>query len=61
MSAYDHDTLRARFLNVIKLAGYGPEPAGRICEEYFEGYFAGDLNPFIKMLEDYERENGDPC
>lgn len=60
MPLYDHETLRARFLNVIKLAGYGPIAAESICEEWFEKYFAGDLNPFIKMLEKYERENGDP-
>lgn len=50
----EKEILRARFKNVIRLAGYSEAAQERILEEYFEEYFAGDRAKFIAMLVEYE-------
>jgi hypothetical protein len=55
----NREVLRVRFLNVIALAGYKGEAPERICEEWFEKLMQ-DVPNFIKMMEEYERSNGDP-
>lgn len=51
--------LRERFINVIKLAGYKNNAPESICNEYLDRYMA-NVPEFVKMLEDYERNYGDP-
>lgn len=53
------DELRARFLSVIRLAGYKNSAPEEICNQHFEQYM-NDIPAFEKMLTDYERNNGDP-
>ena len=58
---YTREQLRDRFLNVIRLAGYtSPGVAESICEAWLDKLMAKGIPGFIKMLEDYEREDGDP-
>lgn len=51
-------TLRLRFLNVIRLAGYRENAPERICNEHLDEYMK-DIPSFVKMLEDYERQYRD--
>ena len=53
------EELRVRFLNVIRLAGYKGDAPESICNEYLDKYMQ-DVLAFIKMLEEYERNDGDP-
>ena len=54
----DRPYLKERFRKVILMAGYtNPEP---ILEEWFEKYMQGDVEEFVKMLESYEKNDGDP-
>lgn len=56
---YNREELRARFLNVIRLAGYKGEAPEAICAEWFDKYMQ-DVPKFIAMMQEYERTNGDP-
>lgn len=56
---HTREVLRERFLNVIRLAGYREGAPESICNEYLDRYMA-DIPGFIKMLESYERNYGDP-
>jgi hypothetical protein len=51
--------LRERFLNVIRMAGYRDGAPESICNEWFDKYME-NVPEFIKMMEDYERHDGDP-
>jgi hypothetical protein len=51
--AGDTVALRARFMNVIRLAGY--KDGTKICDEWFPKYISGDRAEFIEMLQDYEK------
>lgn len=53
-------SLRERFRNVIRLAGYGATAAENILDQWYDFYMNGDRASFIKMLEDYEKNDGDP-
>jgi hypothetical protein len=53
------EALRIRFLNVIRLAGYKEGAPEAICNEWLDKYIQ-DVPAFVKMLEDYERNNGYP-
>ncbi len=55
----DREALRSRFLAVIKLAGYKGDAPKSICNEWFDKLMT-DVPGFIKMMEEYERSNGDP-
>lgn len=53
-------SLRERFRNVTVLAGYrngGPE---RIVEQWYDFLMNKGREGFVQMLEEYERNNGDP-
>jgi hypothetical protein len=53
-------SLRDRFRNVTILAGYrngGPE---RIVDQWYDFLMNRGREEFIRMLEEYERSNGDP-
>jgi len=55
------EQLSARFLAVIKLAGYThPGVAEKIRDEWLDKLIAKGVPEFIKMMEDYERSGGDP-
>ena len=51
--------LRARFTNVIRLAGYGPVAVASILDEHFDLYMQ-DVPAFEAMLKEYEDANGHP-
>ena len=51
--------LRARFLNVIRLAGYREGAPEAICNEWLPKYMA-DIPAFETMLTSYELADGDP-
>ena len=53
------ENLRERFLNVIRLAGYQDGAPEKICSEWFDKYME-NVPEFIKMMENYERNDGDP-
>jgi hypothetical protein len=53
-------SLRERFRNVIRLAGYAEVAQDRILEQWYDFYMNGDRASFVKMLEDYEKNDGDP-
>lgn len=58
-TAMTRETLRLRFINVIKLAGYKGAAPESICAEYLDRYMQ-DVPKFISMLERYESSRGDP-
>lgn len=58
-SEQDNETLRLRFIAVIRGAGYVNDAPERICAEWFPKYIV-DKPSFIKMLEEYEKNNFDP-
>jgi hypothetical protein len=54
------EALRLRFLNVIRGAGYVlPGVAESICDKHIDNYML-DIPNFIKMMDDYERNDYDP-
>jgi hypothetical protein len=53
-------SLRERFRNVIRLAGYAELAQDRILEQWYDFYMNGDRTEFVKMLEKYEQSDGDP-
>lgn len=53
------EVLRARFLNVIRGAGYVNGAPERICNEYLDEYMK-DIPGFVAMMENYERNDYDP-
>ncbi len=58
--AYSRDTLRERFLNVIRGAGYTSEGvAEKICAEHIDEYMK-NVPEFVKMLLSYELNDYDP-
>ena len=46
-------------MNVIRLAGYQDGAPEKICSEWFDKYME-NVPEFIKMMENYERNDGDP-
>jgi hypothetical protein len=58
-SGCQREALRIRFTNVIRGAGYLNDAPERICAEYLDKYML-DIPSFIKMMEDYERNDYDP-
>jgi len=59
LRGHTREALRARFINVIRGAGYKGDAPERICAEWLDRYMA-DIPSFISMLEDYEKHNYDP-
>jgi hypothetical protein len=55
----DREMLRIRFLNVIRGAGYVNDAPESICNRYLDEYMK-DVPAFIKMMEDYEKNDYDP-
>lgn len=53
------NALRERFHKVILSAGYSEIAAKGILEEWFEKYML-DIPSFVKMMENYEKNDGDP-
>lgn len=53
------ETLRIRFLNVIRGAGYREGAPEKICAKNLDKYML-DVPEFIKMLESYEQNSYDP-
>lgn len=51
--------MRERFHKVILSAGYSEEAAQSILDKYHDEYMK-DFPAFIKMLESYEANDGDP-
>jgi len=49
-------SLRERFRNVVRLAGYDEGAADKIVAKWYDFYMNGDRAEFIKMFEEYERE-----
>lgn len=58
--ASEKDQMRARFANVIRLAGYSERAVESILEEWFEKYYNDpedkDHSKFIAMFERYEED-----
>ena len=53
----DRTYLRERFRRVTVGAGYTSNNGEKILAEWFDKYMAGDVEQFVKMLEDYERKD----
>lgn len=58
-AAYSRETLRERFLNVIRGAGYVGDAPEIICAEHLDEYMK-DIPSFVNMLVDYELNDYDP-
>ena len=53
----DRPYLRERFRRVIIKAGYSSNNGEKILAEWFDRYMQDDVELFVKMLEDYERDS----
>ena len=53
-------SLRERFRNVTVLAGYQNGGPDRIVAQWYDFLMNAGRGEFIKMLEDYEKNDGDP-
>jgi hypothetical protein len=53
-------SLRERFHHVTVLAGYQNEGPSRIVAQWYDFLMNQGRESFIKMLERYERSNGNP-
>jgi hypothetical protein len=49
-------SLRERFLKVVLGAGYSRTASEHILDQWYDFYMNGDISTFVKMLEDYERD-----
>ena len=56
---FSRETLRIRFLNVIRGAGYTGEAPESICNHYLAEYMK-DVPSFVDMLHRYETQDYDP-
>ena len=58
-ASFSRETLRIRFLNVIRGAGYTGEAPESICNHYLAEYMK-DVPSFVDMLHRYETQDYDP-